>query len=339
MSIDLKKRHLKVILWVSMGILIILLILLSFELFRVLNNDDIQETEYLVNDSIDIYEFIQLPDSIKVPKQKAMFSPKSFAFVSNGYNLSTASKLRRFDVVGLEPYKVNEDFLKEVQGSGSLVLANLDIGKAQNWRHYWQTLDKNIIIKPDTLDDQFIVDVNNESWHNAIIYDEVPYVLALGDSDNDTSSYHGYDGLIIDNIGIIEEYPEMKTGVYKLIKAISQKYPGLLIVVNNGFDILPLVYPFTDGIMYEEMCYRYNHVADKYHPKDNINEKKVLINTLLKKKMPVLVLDHISTNPMNKAAALQCYDMVLTYNIQGFDFSWNANTVDDYLYLWDFIES
>ena len=335
-----KKRQLKIVLSVFIVILFILLVLLSFELFRVLTKDNVvNETSTDTMDSDATLNFIEIPETIKVPKEKPGFLPKSFAYVLSDYDMSTASKLRRFDVVVLDPYNADEDFMIEVKSSGSLVLANLDIGKAQNGRNYWSKLDKNILIKPDQdVDGEFFVDINDESWHNAIINYEIPYIFALGDSGNETDSYHGYDGLVIDNIDIINDYPEMKTGVYKLIKAISQKYPGLLIVVNRGFDILPLVYPFADGILYENMCYYYNEGAGRYQSKDSLKEKKVLINTVRKKQIPVFVLDHISTNPPNEGSALQCHDMATTYNVQGFNFLWNANSIDYELYLWDFLE-
>ena len=46
----------------------------------------------------------------------------------------------------------------------------------------------------------------------------------------------------------------------------------------------------------------------------------------------------ISTNPPNEGSALQCHDMATTYNVQGFNFLWNANSIDYELYLWDFLE-
>lgn len=156
--------------------------------------------------------------------------------------------------------------------------------------------------------------------------------------DNCEDEFNGFDGFIINQVDIVDKYPEYKTGVYQLIRTISQTYPTLLVVPNNAFEVLPLVYPFIDAIKYEEMCYRYNSELNKYQLRENLDEQKTLLSTLKKQPMPVLALDHIQTRPANNKAALACYKPTQAYNLQGYHFLWNANSVDNDYYMWYFFE-
>ena len=341
MSHGPKKKQLFVMLYVCIFILLILLIFLSIELYNTVGNVYLNNSDQEVsNAEFTLPNLNVIPESVKCPAKKCYFNVSSFANTYSNYTEETLKDLRRFDLVIVEPYNIpNEEYLKEIKKTGTIVIAYLDVGKAENWRYYWKFLDKNIIIKEDKdWEGEYFIDVNDKSWHDAIIEHEIPYILALGDSSNDTNSYHGYDGLMLDNFDVVEDYPEMKMAFYKLVRDISQKYPGLLIIPNRGFDVLPLVYPFIDAIKYEEMCYGYYPESSKYMPRQSIKEQKVLISILKKRNIPVLVLDHVPTHPPNKQAATKCYYDSLVYKQQGHQFAWNANSADQDLYMWDFLK-
>ncbi len=278
-----------------------------------------------------------LPFEQRIPQKKPLFSPDSYVDVSL-VNDSIVKHLKRFDVVVIDPYNVHsKDYVKKVKASGSIVLAKLNIGTAEDWKHYWQNFDKNALIRHDeTQEGVYFVDVNNQSWHDAILNYEIPYILKQADSD--VTGYYSYDGFVLELVDIIDKFPYMRTGMYKLIKEISLRYPGMLIVQNNGFDILQMTYPFIDGIKYESMCYDFSQIAGKYVPSSNLKNQKQVTSVLRVHNVPVLVLDHIQTSPPNMAAAMNCYKLVTNYNQQGYNFVWNANSVDGELFLWNFLE-
>ena len=325
---------------VCIVILIILLFLLGLELYRTIDKKSVEHPE------IDDFpgagkDLVITTDVIKCPIKKCGLNISSFANTYSNYTDETLKMLRRFDVVVVEPYEVpDEEYLRNLKKSGTIVLAYIDVGKAEDWRYYWKFLDKNALIKPDQdWDGEYFVDINNDSWQEAIVDYEIPYILSLGDSSNDSTTYHGYDGLVLDNIDIIDRYPEMKTGMYKLVRDISQSYPGLLIVPNRGFEILPLIYPFIDAFKFEELCHGHDQKLDRYMPTQTMKEQKLLFSILKKKPMPVFVLDHIQTHPPKTQAALNCYyDVQKLKQETGSNLIWNANSVDQDLYMWDFLK-
>ena len=206
-----------------------------------------------------------LPFEQRIPDNKPLFQPASYVDIILA-NDSIIKSLKRFDIVVLDPYNVpSKDYVKKVKASGSIILAKLNIGTAEDWKYYWQGFDKNALIRhDDTQEGVYFVNVNNQSWHDAIINYEIPYILKQADSD--VTGYYGYDGIVLENVDVIEQFPSMRIGMYRLIKEISLRYPGLLIVQNNGFDILQMTYPYIDGLKYESLCYDFNPSLGKYVP-------------------------------------------------------------------------
>lgn len=254
---------------------------------------------------------------------------KTYANAYFEYRARDLKKLKKFDIVVVDSYDLpGKKFVNKLKSSKVIVLAYLDIGEAEAWRVYFKKIPKDLIIKenPDW-PGNFFVNVNDSRWHNIVLSEAIPYLLAQGN----------FDGLMLDMLDTVDDYPTLKPGMINLVKEIHKKYPNLLIIPNRGFAILPQISKYIDAFKYEEMCSRYDFKRKKYVYEDDKDEQKILFKVLKKHKMPVLVLDHLQTKPKNIKMAKKCFNKAKKFSKKtGVRFIWYGNSVNQDLPIWDF---
>ena len=135
-----------------------------------------------------------------------------------------------------------------------------------------------------------------------------------------------------------------------IIKEIREKYPNLLLVPNRGFGILPEMAPYIDAFKFEEMTGAYGNIEGKEHygeyylkidengNRENQEEIDLLLSILNAHPMPVLVLDHVQTDPPNEEMARKCFDEAQRLSGEtGYQFIWYGNSVDQDLPIWSLL--
>lgn len=255
---------------------------------------------------------------------------KTYANAYHEYTRADLEKLKRFDIVVIDPYDVPDtDFVKELKQSKTIVLAYVDIGEAEEGRVYFKKLDKSLIIGPNPdWAGCWFADVNNPKWHQVILEQAISHILKQG----------AYDGLCLDMLDTVDDYPNLKPGMITLVKKIRKKYPNLVLAPNRGFAILNEIAPYIDAFKYEEALSRYDFDSKKYLLEEDKDEQKILFYTLKKHPMPVLVLDHLKTNPVDEKTAKICYKRAKRFSqISGCKFLWYGNSVEQDLPMWSFL--
>ena len=147
-------------------------------------------------------------DKILVVEKDPAFREVICASLSNaGYVVTKTGSGRKgiqkiqsslFDVVVIDSIDVpNKKFVKRLQRAGVKVLAYVNVGQAEEARDYWDDLDKSMIFKEDpNWPKNYFVDVNSPKWHDAILNDEIPDVLKMGN----------FDGLVLDMLDVVDIY-------------------------------------------------------------------------------------------------------------------------------------
>lgn len=246
------------------------------------------------------------------------------------YTKADLKKLKKFDLVVIDAYGVPErKFISELKKSKTIVLAYLNIGQAERWRKYFFKLPKEIILKEDPFwRGNFFIEVNDARWQKII----------LNEAISDIFQHGNFDGLMLDMLDAVDEYPHIKEGMVSLVKKIRHKYPNLLIVPNRGFTILPKIAPYIDAFKYEEMCSSYDFQKKKYIYKEDKEEQRILKKVLRKYKMPVLVLDHLRTKPKDIVMGKRCFARTKKIAKEtGVKFLWYGNSLKQDLPIWDFL--
>ncbi|MHB8896355.1 MAG: endo alpha-1,4 polygalactosaminidase [Candidatus Geothermincolia bacterium] len=294
---------------------------------------------------------------------------RTYANTYQDYTKGDLEKLGRFDVVAIEPYSLpNREFVGELKKAGTQVLAYVSIGEADNERRYWSDwkpdertpdnpeIGRSTVTAKDPMfigtdpgwEGSYFVDASNAEWRDILLNQEIPYILWLGGGR--------FDGLVMDLVDVVDEYEgkpgeqHMRAGMVSLIKAIDEKYPDLSLVPNRGFGILPEMAPYIDAFKFEEMNGAYGTVKGepRYHEyylkvsdegeRENSEELDLLAKVLKKHPMPVLVLDHIQTEPPDEKSARRCSDLATQFGKKhNIEILWYGNSVDQDLPLWPFL--
>lgn len=258
---------------------------------------------------------------------------RSFANSYADHSPDQIRELGRYDVIVIDPdSESNIGAVCALREKGTIVLAYVDIAEAEEQRDYFRQLDRSLILAPNPeWPGVYLADVNNTAWRDLIVNRYIPTLLAKGK----------FDGLCLDMLDAVDMYlkKDLKPGMIQLINEIRQKYPDLLLVPNRGFSILPEIAANIDAIKYEEMSSRYDFYTKQYVKEENQAEMEILLATLKKKPMPVLVLDHVQTIPQDETMAQEDYERARHLSREtGFNFVWYANSVDQDLPEWPFLE-
>ena len=294
---------------------------------------------------------------------------RTYANTYQDYTKGDLEKLGRFDVVAIDPYSLpNKEFVGELKKAGVQVLAYVSIGEADNERRYWSdwkpgertpdnpeigrstvTAKDPMFIGPDPgWEGSYFVDAGNAKWRDILLNQEIPYILWLGGGR--------FDGLMMDLVDVVDEYEgkpggrRMRDGMVNLIKGIHEKYPDLKLVPNRGFGILPEMAPYIDAFKFEEMNGAYGTVKGEPHyheyylkvndegERENSEELDLLAKVLKEHPMPVLVLDHVRTEPPDEKSAKRCLDLATQFDKKhNIEILWYGNSVDQDLPLWPFL--
>ena len=195
------------------------------------------------------------------PGRSGIASATSYLNTYGDYKASDLTEFEKYDVAVLDPYDYpDEKFPAALRKSGTTVLAYIDIGEAEDFRDYWPEVRKNpgLLIgeNPDWPGDWF-ADVNNPEWRRIILESEIPRLQSLGPMD----------GLCMDMLDTVDDYPRLKPGMVRLVREIRAKYPGLLLVPNRGFAVLDQILPYIDAFKYEDLSSGYDSKTGQYVPK------------------------------------------------------------------------
>jgi len=91
----------------------------------------------------------------------------------------------------------------------------------------------------------WIVDIRKQEWQDLIVDKAIPWTMD-----------HGGRGLMLDTFGNISLYLgnrlEYRQAAVKLVKRIHDTYPNLALLVNEPGDLLPDIYQYIDGVIFEQ---------------------------------------------------------------------------------------
>lgn len=136
--------------------------------------------------------------------------------------------------------------------SGPLPLAYLSVGEANESRGFW----KDIAGKP------WVVEANPE-WPGAHRVDmrDLDWRRLIFDTMLPPMLDKGYKGVMLDTLdvaGYLESsaparFPGSRAAAADIILEMRRRHPDLVILPNNGLDILPQVEDAVDGVVVEDL--------------------------------------------------------------------------------------
>ncbi len=182
----------------------------------------------------------------------------------------------------------------------TLPIAYISLGEAETYRNYWRHI-KNapwVLFENPHWEGNYVVDIREEAWHNIILDQLIPPIIA-----------QGFAGLFMDTLDTVDllqydfpgQYPGADTAMTALVKKIKNRYPKLHLISNNGFSILNAISPYLSGMLVEDIHMMANFENNTYKPvpEEDYNYKVAILKPLMKThELPVFNIDYVDRNDL-----------------------------------------
>ncbi len=189
------------------------------------------------------------PKRLLSPRKRMASAESYYCYYGNG----DVRRLAKYDAVILHVPEMSTANIRRLDKLGVVTLGYLAVGETSRLMHGNGTgpggyaswyFDHQKPGEPD----------ENKNWHS--------YYANCGDpawrarclrSAAKLLNKDGFSGLFLDCVNNYELYPHTRdrAGTIKLISELRAHFPHAVIVLNQGFKILPKVAPWIDGVMLE----------------------------------------------------------------------------------------
>ena len=230
-----------------------------------------------------------LSGCVQSGKEKVMRPDPWICFYGEVNNSHDFSK---YKLAILEPDNVKD--LDRIKERGTLCVAYVSLGEAEDYRWYWDEMKHKDFILEENPDweGNYYIDPRSEEWKQYFIYRVIPKVLR-----------DGYDGLFLDTIDTAEylewkdeeKYKGSMDAMAELIKAIRKNYPRIIIISNNGLAIIDKFAKYVDIALVEDLYTMYDFENEKYgfQEKEITEENRALLQNISREyNIPVLTLEY-----------------------------------------------
>jgi uncharacterized protein (TIGR01370 family) len=150
------------------------------------------------------------------------------------------------------------------QRTQSTVLGYVSIAEVHSGRPFYSSLrSKGVLGAPNpNWPDAFYVDVRSNAWKNLLLKEIIPSILN-----------NGYQGIFLDTLDTTEalegQDPVKSKGMISaaadLIRSIRSIYPSIIIMINRGYAVLPLIPGEFDYLLGESVRGTFNPQTGVYY--------------------------------------------------------------------------
>lgn len=200
--------------------------------------------------------------------------------------------LSAYDIVVLDP--MFRGAVAEVGARGARVCAYLSLGEVRLSDPFAGAVDPSVLLAenpawPGTRR----VDVRRPSWRRQVVEELIPAIAA-----------RGFNGLMLDTLDTpphLEQVDKvghrgMHQAAIDLVRAIRAAHPGLLLLMNRGYALLPELVGSIDGIIAESLLTGSEQQEDgsyRWNERSNV-ELQLSLLAPARGRIPILSLDYSS---------------------------------------------
>jgi hypothetical protein len=198
------------------------------------------------------------------------------------------AELAAFDAVVLEPSQLRD----APSGKDTLWFAYVSVGEVEKTRPYFADLPAAWQIGRNAAFDSILIDQAQPGWP---AFFAARVVQPLWD--------RGWRAFFLDTLDsyqLAATTPEARerqeAGLVAVIEALRARFPGVKLLFNRGFEILPRVHAEAWGVAAESLYRAYDHGAKKYR-EVNAADREWLSGQLRRVrdeyKLPAVVIDYV----------------------------------------------
>ncbi len=153
--------------------------------------------------------------------------------------------------------------LEPLAERGKTLLGYLSLGEAEEYRYHFQEVaDQGLLLAENPhWKGNHGIDIRRRVWTEKVIYELIPGLL-----------HQGFDGVFLDTLDTPlhmertepERYRGMAEAAVRLVKTIRKHYPGIKIMLNRAYEILPRVAGDIDIVLGESVYADYDFENKTY---------------------------------------------------------------------------
>lgn len=198
--------------------------------------------------------------------------------------------LSHFKQVVVEPENMsNLDYLHT---KGVKVFAYISVGEINRTRSWYSEIPKSWFMGSHEAWGSDIVDLTQQGWHDYLINNYMTSLWKEGYRGFFFDTLDSYQIAVVDPKGrLIQE-----KALVQLIKRIHQHFPGVDLILNRGFDILPEVGQYAIAIAAESLFQSWDQSKQKYVEVAE-HDRKWLLDKINKArdqyKLQIIVIDYV----------------------------------------------
>lgn len=146
---------------------------------------------------------------------------------------------------------------------GVQVLGYVSVGEVASYRRYFTAVREQGLLLHENphWPGSFAVDLRDPRWTRRLVDEIVPAILQ-----------QGFHGIFIDTVDqplhleatSPSKFKGMRSGAVHLIRTLRQRYPGMVIMVNRGYQILPEIASSIDMALGESVRTTYDFTSKRY---------------------------------------------------------------------------
>lgn len=199
--------------------------------------------------------------------------------------------LARFERVVVEADQVED--LGPLRAAGAEIFAYVSVGEAEGWRASTRALPPELFLGSNASWHSRIADLSHPGWRRYLLDQRMAGLWAAG-----------YRAFFLDTLdsyrmaikGAAQERAQT-AALVDLIWAMRDRFPGIRLLLNRGFDVLPEVAPLCVGVVAESLFQGWNAGLQAYVRVSDA-DRLWLLNRLNDARerfgLPVTVIDYVS---------------------------------------------
>lgn len=175
---------------------------------------------------------------------------------------------------------------------GARLFGYLSLGEINTADGFFPRLDPQAVLEPNPAwPATRRIDIRHPAWRELVLGGIIPAIVA-----------GGFTGLLLDTLDtpahLERQDPVGKRGMrqaaVELVRAIRHRYPDLTLIMNRGYDLLPMLAPSLDALMAESLITTGDAEGYKWNSEAEIAQHLALIARAAHRRppLPVLSLDY-----------------------------------------------
>ena len=199
-------------------------------------------------------------------------------------------ELRSFDLVVVEPDHANENNDLRAQSPDTQFFAYVSVAEVQSSRHYYPDIPATWKMARNGDWNSDVIDQSQPDWPEFFASRVVGPLWQRG--------YRGFFLDTMDSYRLASAFDEQaqQAGLVRVIETLHQRFPGIQLILNRGFDIVPKVHDKIYMVAAESLYQAWNAGAQRYQEVKAQDREWLLgqLHTVRDQyQLPVLVIDYV----------------------------------------------